>query len=231
MSVRPTRLLVAATLAAGMFIAVIYGVAWWLCDRPTLYHGHALSDWIAQANGRDTGQASVARELLRREIIPQLVTVMFQPLEEDSRLTAALAAYLDNTLPLISFRHTPKSLRGAGAAQDLGRIGPLAETAVPDLLRAIKAGNPQVRIAAAEALGDIHSAPETTLPALIECLADEVVEELPAAAAASLGKFGAAARAAVPGLKQLWHRDPGSRKEVESALSFISPGSVPVAAR
>jgi HEAT repeat protein/AAA+ ATPase superfamily predicted ATPase len=118
------------------------------------------------------------------------------------------------------------------AAMTLGRIGPEAESAIPQLIETLKDENPLVRISAAAALGKIGAEAEIAIPQLINALKDEDEDVRSESATAltrigvpavaplisalkdknidvrlnsilALGKIGKEAKAAVPSLSEL----------------------------
>lgn len=79
------------------------------------------------------------------------------------------------------------------AVEALRRMGPAA---VPALIQGLADADPEVRYAAAAALGEIWSAAEPAVPALIPVLAD-VHPDVRRAAAWALGEIGSAAEPAL----------------------------------
>jgi HEAT repeat protein len=88
------------------------------------------------------------------------------------------------------------------AAYDLGNCGLLASNPYPQLLLALKSGDPSLRIYSAGALPAIGAGNPEIVAALITALGDRD-PEVRRAAAQSLGGFGSAASNAVPGLIKL----------------------------
>jgi HEAT repeat protein len=86
------------------------------------------------------------------------------------------------------------------AASALGRLGPKANAAESQLLTALKHTEHGVRIAAAHVLGEIGAKSPQAVTALIDLLKNDPEREARRSAAASLGNFGPAARAAIPAL-------------------------------
>jgi HEAT repeat protein len=108
----------------------------------------------------------------------------------------------------------------------IGGIGPAAKSAIPTLLRALKATNYVLRYYAVLALRGIHSEPETVVPALMEHLQDSNLSVCGSATEA-LGAFGTNARAAIPILIQKTNapgwRTPYMRNSVANNLKQIDP--------
>lgn len=79
----------------------------------------------------------------------------------------------------------------------LGRIGPDADSAAPDVIRALMSGPTDERLTAAYALGRFRAGAKETVPPLIEALNDPDAEVRQAAARA-IGTLGQVADAAAP---------------------------------
>ncbi len=108
------------------------------------------------------------------------------------------------------------------AALTLGKYGPKAKAAVPALVTATGAGDPDMRIAAIKTLalvGPQNAAP--SVPALAAALANEDAG-VRVAAAETLGKLGAVARSAVPALRRaLDDEDADVRRAASDAVLAI----------
>jgi hypothetical protein len=121
----------------------------------------------------------------------------------------------------------------ATAAQALGKIGPAAKKAVPDLLTALRDEDEDVRAAAAAALGKIGPVTKEVVPALTEALKDPAYI-VRANAVGALGRIGPAANAATPALRalrnkchQIWIHTKQRRLEALDAICFSLPISRP----
>jgi HEAT repeat protein len=108
----------------------------------------------------------------------------------------------------------------AEAAAELGRHGAVRARDVKDALDPLREAlkndtSPDVRRAAAKALGDINPDAAATVPALTEALKDKspVVKM---AAARALGQYGAEARSAVPALQAL-AKEKSDKKVMQAA--------------
>jgi HEAT repeat protein len=82
-------------------------------------------------------------------------------------------------------------------ASSLGVFGPVAQEAIPALVRGLADNDRFVRAFTASALGNIHSKPEIVVPALVECLSDTDAL-VRGDAAFGLSQFGEEARPAAP---------------------------------
>jgi HEAT repeat protein len=92
------------------------------------------------------------------------------------------------------------------AAYDLGVCGLLASNTYPQLLLALKRGDPSLRIYSAGALPAIGAGNPEVVAVLINAMTGDRDPEVRLAAAQSLGGFGSAASNAVPGLIKLLHQ-------------------------
>jgi len=111
------------------------------------------------------------------------------------------------------------------AANELGRIGPAAESAVPALITLLQGKNTSVREHAADALGRIGRAAESAVPMLVTLLQDENTSVREHAAFA-LGGIGPAAQSAVPALINLLQdKDANIRTSATYALGKIGPAA------
>jgi HEAT repeat protein len=101
------------------------------------------------------------------------------------------------------------------------------------LVNALKDQSPEVRAAAARAVGDIHGEPRGAVPALLRALKEDHSREVRDAAAVSLGQFGSDAKEAVPALAEALREAlndgqdvEGFRGErIEEAIGLIGPAA------
>ncbi|HVY69772.1 MAG TPA: HEAT repeat domain-containing protein [Verrucomicrobiae bacterium] len=107
------------------------------------------------------------------------------------------------------------------AADALGTMGPLAASAVPDLLGVVWDTNGVVRVHPVRALGRIHAQPKAVVPVLIKLLSDPD-SEVRNVAAISLGDFGPEAKDAVPSLRAGLQRGRFA-DSIGAALNRIDP--------
>jgi NADH dehydrogenase len=106
------------------------------------------------------------------------------------------------------------------AVEALSRLG---QSAVPELIKALKDDNWQVRNQAAVALGAIGPEAKAAVPALIDVLQDED-RYFRSHGAVALGKIGREAIAAVPALiKALKDNEEDVRRDAAAALGRIGP--------
>jgi HEAT repeat protein len=114
------------------------------------------------------------------------------------------------------------------AAYTLGRLGTKAEPAISELNSTIKDENADVRISAAQALGNIVS--EKVVPELIQALQDKD-ENLRVSAAGALSKLGATAKPAGLALtKALWDGNWFVRRRVTKTLAVLGSTSIDIPA-
>ena len=212
-------------MALGVLVgsAILVGVIWVLTktlgDHETYYQGKPLFDWVAQLNSSNAAASSQADIVLIKDIIPHLTEVMFHD-TNDSRLRLTLAEKL-NGLPGVNVYFTDADGRRGKAARDLGEFGPAARPAIPALLQALKAKDSAVHGPALTALGEIHCEPDIIIPLLINYLDDSNLND---EAAEALGRFGPAAKPALPKLVPLLKiTDKDLHHAVVEALQKIDP--------
>jgi HEAT repeat protein len=161
------------------------------------------------------------RVVIQTVVIPDLTVTMFYD-THDSKLRSSLIDEL-NTLPGVNIYFIPAAGRRAQAAASLGTLGPQAQVALPDLIKALKGSDQAVRGAAAKALGEIRSQPETVIPILVAYV-DDPQDEVPPAAVEALGNFGALSRPALPKLIPLLKKpDKDLQRALRIALRQIDP--------
>lgn len=116
--------------------------------------------------------------------------------------------------------------RRSEAATKLGRMGPVAEMAVPALVQALSDRDTSVGCAAANALGRIGVHSKAAVKGLVKTLSRGRDPLLRSAAAEGLGMIGALARkpAARPLLSSLKHEDSDLRREATRALGLLGEG-------
>ena len=115
----------------------------------------------------------------------------------------------------------------ANAADDLGQVGAIraldAETAVVPLKDALRDKEPNVRRAAAAALGKLRLEPRVVVPELAKRLDDGSPTVIQAAAVA-LGAYGAEAQEALPALQKAQKNagaDKKLRKLIQGAIAQV----------
>jgi HEAT repeat protein len=109
----------------------------------------------------------------------------------------------------------------AYAAAELGKLGRQAKSAAPQLLNAFEHPDAQVRVNAADALGQVGADPKKAVPALIGLLKDDPEREVRRSAAGALGEWGAAAVAAVPALRKALRGEGGGWWVAADAIGKI----------
>lgn len=204
---RLKRILIATAIGLVILAGCIWGLTRLLDEGVPRYQGRLLTTWIDLANSQDPAASAAARLVLNTNIIPQLTRTMFQD-TNDSRLRLAVIDQLIN-LPGVQIYFTTADTRRAGAAAALGQLGPLANTAIPDLIKVLKGSDTPPRPNATAALGQIHSQPEIVIPLLVTLL-DDPQDGVPASAATALGEFGDLAKPAIPKMRELlkvWDKD------------------------
>ncbi|HTL57432.1 MAG TPA: HEAT repeat domain-containing protein [Candidatus Limnocylindrales bacterium] len=221
MAPRFKRVSVGVAIGMGCLVLLTWILIHTLPERDRLYKGRTLYDWLNTMNSPVVSTSNETRLVLQTEIIPDLTATMFND-TSDPKWKVALIDEL-NTLPGVNIFYTPSAGRRARAAASLGGLGPVAQAAVPDLIKALKGTDSAVRGAAAKALGDIKCQPETVIPLLINCL-DDPQDDVPAAATEALGEFGPLSRPALPKLLPLLRKpDKDLQRALRVALKQIDP--------
>jgi NADH dehydrogenase len=147
----------------------------------------------------------------RREPLPHAVS---PPQAVEAQVVSQPVSYW---LRLLAREEEPAQQEAVGA---LSRLG---QAAVPELIKALKDDDWQVRNQAAVVLGAIGPESKAAVPALIDVLREED-KYFRSHGAAALGKIGREARVAVPALiKALKDHDEDVRREAAGALGRIGP--------
>ena len=218
---RSKRILLGVGIGMGVLILTVWILIHAFTDRDRSYHGKTLYDWAAQMNSPVAVVSNETRVVIQTVVIPDLTAIMFNDMV-DSKLKMTLIDQL-NRLPGVNLLHTPAEGRRAVATESIGSFGPLAQPAIPDLIKALKSNDRAVRAPAAKALGDIQCQPETIIPLLTSYLEDPE-DEVPVAAVEALGEFGALSRSAFPRMIPLLkNHDKDLQHALRSALKQIDP--------
>ncbi len=190
----------------------------------TIYRGQSLQAWCMQAYQGDSNAVVALREL-GTNAIPELIVLLKT---KDSFLRKQAWALLPR-LPLrlrqnIARKFAPPQAEAVreAAARALGRFGPEAKIAIPELSRALHDNQGRVRWEAATALGLIG---KDSVKALIKAM-DGSDAKARHATAYALGQIGPDAIDAVPALtKSLNDPDQAVRNSAAYSLSVVgTPG-------
>ncbi len=158
---------------------------------------------------------------------PALLPMARGPLEKTAAARNLLASFGPLVVPLLqSALREDEAARREAAAEILGRIGPPARPAVPDLIAALKDKSPNVSLVSAIALAEID--PTRAAPAV-----PALMDSLTPPTAHALANIGPNARAAVPSLLAALkpHKDSTDDHllhiEAQTALARIGRPAVP----
>lgn len=159
---------------------------------------------------------------------PDALAVLQEMLSTPESLPAlrALARYGADAAPalpkiIVLLEHKDDSEIRWNAARTLGKIGPPAKEAMPNLSAALEDSDPLVREHAAEALGDIGPQAKEAIPALVKVLKDPDAR-VRRDAVRSLGQMGAAAKSALESIRPLLQdKDEKVRKAARTSLHQI----------
>jgi hypothetical protein len=131
------------------------------------------------------------------------------------------------------YRQAPSPAVQDAAIVALGDIGPPASDAVPLMIEATTSSDSLLSGNAVWALGQVHSRPELSLPALVSLLESTnpvVCVHLGPQAAMSLAKFGNSARPTVPHLTRLLQSaHPYLRSHITNAVKALDPEAAALA--
>jgi HEAT repeat protein len=169
--------------------------------REPVLHGQRLSGWFAELYAPVPNRAAV--EVIKTRFGSKAVPFLVQELNaRDSFLRRGYLRILPE-LPESVFTKLPhptaSAVRQDLAAHVLKNLGPDAESAIPDLLVALRSPNANIRANAAETLGVAGSCPDTpsVVPDLIATMKDPE-SRVRSGAASSLGFMGTRALSAKP---------------------------------
>jgi HEAT repeat protein len=155
-------------------------------------------------NVRDLAVRAMADESIPRDVARPAYRKALDQIDDPSQLEMivdAVASIGKDALEpcILSLREkAPKRLY---AIKVLIKLGPTAAPAVPELIKALKDEDAEIRREAEFALGAIGAEAASATAALIEALADDD-EEVRHAACYALGKIGPKAKAALPALEK-----------------------------
>ncbi|PYJ99399.1 MAG: hypothetical protein DME23_09660 [Verrucomicrobia bacterium] len=224
---RIIALVVLAILLVGLLFV-------FLLPREPVYEGRLVSEWIEQLTGAvGSGAGAVSSHVLPKlvqqkpgkEIVPYLCQTLYRGKSLKDRIYARL--YLK--LPAALLRKLPPPNPGRDAelryraALILYYLGPDAEKAAPDLTRALRDENPEVRRVAASTLGNLGFVAKRSAPGLIALLEDPMTD-VRRAALKALGQVEDDAAVVVPATAQmLKDTDSGVRTDAAQVLRDLGP--------
>lgn len=198
-----------------------------------VYKGKRLGDWLEGAGAEsetDKEQAAEAIRFLGESAVPYVVREMRC---KDSALKAKLIRLLQKQ-SLLKLKLIPAEERRRRARMAFMHVAPVAQSALPDLIDALRDSNPEVRWSAANFLSwiGVKANADAAVPALIKALRDSNtrVRQFAANALRNIGPRGA--KQAVPALIQcLADETMEVRATAATALGTLghgTSGTVPV---
>jgi HEAT repeat protein len=201
----------------------------WLNSRSPVYQGKTVRTWLWQLSATDPKacrEAEAAFRALGTNAVPELAKL----LRADDPLWRQWSRRYAFRLPLplrevvLPWVSPPQAyLVRPAAARALGKLGPGAAPAIPDLARALRDRRNEPPWEVAGALGRIG---QQAVPELTGALRDED-ELVRRAAAGALGGIGADAAPAVPTLIQmLTQGSPDEQQAVAQSLAGIGTPAV-----
>ena len=221
--------------ALGLLVAVLLSIVGFRLSPPTpSYQGKPIRHWLAQLDvGADEAAVEEAQTAFRTWGTPAVPALIREMQITDVPFVEALAEWAPAVFAP-RWNQAPAREWHARAAHALSLVGPAARAAVPVLWQAMQEGDDTRRQATAT-LAQLHAQPDLLVPGLIATLADTntaqtgMLDRLDAAD--NLGRFGAAARDAVPhllaALRDLNHP---LRLRAALALNQIDPATARTAA-
>jgi HEAT repeat protein len=144
-----------------------------------------------------------------------------------AKLPPAYLALAQKAVPLLTMAlQDPDSRVRARAAEALAQTGPLAEPAVPDLVKLLKNDDDSnVRLQATLALQNIGPGAKAAVPVLVEKLRSEKTDGVRVNTAAALGMIRANPETVVPALVETFLKDkhPDARKCAMQSIGQFGP--------
>lgn len=211
-------------IALIVLIAAVAGLVAWRLLRPTepKYQGRSLSHWLwemeiapdsASLSWKESLQAVKA---MGTNALPALLRMLRT---EDSEWKRKAVNWTQDALGLDAEDYLPEVKRRRAMA-GLRVLGPVAESAIPELTRLVAGADLQVSSAALGALAEIGG--PRTIPPLISAVTNSNAQ-VSVPAAAMLGNLRTQARPALPVLLQaLTSPDAGLRASAARALGEIA---------
>ncbi len=172
------------------------------CKRDPIYEERSTEEWIVALDDTSMGMREMAAFQLARTdpLPPRALRALVHALgEEDATVRANLMVELIRLGRLRSgitmsvrlvLSSDPRPVARVAAARVLGGMGPNASGAVPTLVAATRAHDPQLRAAALIALGEIGRSDGDVMRAFMRSIGDTAAP-VRATAIEALGKLGA----------------------------------------
>ena len=105
------------------------------------------------------------------------------------------------------------------ALEELAKIGQiqkaLIEEAIPDMMKALEDKEPEVRAAAAKAVGMIDPDADEVVPKLMKMIKEDKEEAVKIGAIQGLGQMGPSAKSAVKELREMYPKDKDKDKKTK----------------
>jgi HEAT repeat protein len=221
-----------ALLAIVGFGAAVGILVWWLNSQSPVYQGKPVKTWLLQLSRPPDPQARDEAEAALKAIGTNAVPELARLLRADDARWRKLIWRHASLLPrpvggMILQRIDPLQayLIRPAAARALGKLGPGAAAATPDLVRALR---DRLNGTSGEAGGALRQIGRPAVPDLIGALRDED-KFVRATAAGALGQIGPEAAPAIPALIQILTRS-GPDEQQFAAQNLARIGTPAVAA-
>ena len=223
---RVVRIVVGVVASVALIVGAIWLLTVLLPTRMPRYAGKPLEFWLEQRKSADAGARQEAERLLNDTVVPQLIDAADH--ETDAAWRVGLVDAL-NALPGIDINFHNARMRRMRAIYRLGLVGQGNNAVEAFLLRKLDDPTAGVKLIAAEALFTSKVSAEKLVPTLVTWLAavSEDDDDETIGIMSLLGRFGPAAKSAVPALtKRLSARGKGVPETALKALQQIAPETV-----
>ena len=217
----PARKRLLVLLAITGFCVMVASLILWSNSRSLTYQGKTVKAWLLQLSAADAkarAEAEAAFQAMGTKAVPELARLLRADDARWRKLTWAHMSWLPRRMrgPVLERVSTLNAyLMHPAAARALGRLGPGAAAAEPDLVRALQDKVNGTYWEAGRALGRIG---KPAVPDLMQALLDKDTL-VRCAAANGLGEAGADAAPAVAALVQMMKR--GSENEQQTATRSL----------
>jgi len=215
-------------LAVALIACVMLGVGawWWVRHNDPQHQGKTAAEWTQDLKITQLSQTNDSLGALL-EIGPQSIPALQKKLNsQDGPLQKGYAKLRDELPENLRSQleaPVPQNLRHAYAAWALGEIGPAAQGAVPDLLRALASPDPVVRTDIVKSLRKIDQRSPEVISALIKS-AQDPHPDVKEAAVWTLRWLAPESAPAIPVFRKLL-ADPVQARLAASGLGALGPAA------
>ena len=188
-----------------------------------------LAEMMKNGSPEEISAAALALSKMGKAAVPVLGGLLSHAPLVDTRLKASWAlglmgAEAKDGVAALKTKGLQDSNRDVRirSAYSIGKIGHVAESAVPELIHAYQDTDPSIRSAAISALGGIKRHSPVVVPVLMQALNDFSIG-VRNSAIYSLGEYGADSERALPALTEIaiHDTDPDIRADAKAAIDKI----------